>query len=248
MKSKPHFRTRRSGFTLTELMVTIVIVAVLATIVFMGAKRGIESSRIAKNMGRLKDLGNTFTLYASEFGHYPPGWDGSYGLGPIDKNGRTKMNGRGPDLVNAFMATFELNDRWLSPNVDAKLVGYEGNKQPTNYSGHPALCYNGGDQSDPLPRAVVARPAEVFLLLDGVPKSDDDSLNSQTSVRQWYQFVRPSGRVTRNQQLPVKPTTGKERNGPDFRNRDKCHVLFCDGHVEAFGPNDFKVKHVSLNR
>jgi len=245
MENPRSARPVRRGFTLTELMVTIVIVVVLASIVFIAARRAIESAKIARNMGTLRDLGNSFSAYSSEYGHYPPGWDGNYGLGPDKQNG-DPMSGRGPDLVNAYLGSWEMNDRWLSPTVGGRLVGYNGRNQPTNYSGHPALCYNGSDQRDPLPRTVVRRPSEIFLLLDGIPKGDDASKNSQTSVRQWYALHRISDRSRANRPLTIDPSGGNENNGPDFRNRGKCHVLFCDGHVEAFGPEDFKVKHVAI--
>jgi len=226
-------------------MVTIVIVVVLATIVFIGARRGIESAKITRNLSNIRDLGHAFGAYAADFGHYPPGWDGSYGLGPSDRNGQA-MNGRGPDLVNAYLGVWELDDRWLSPTLDASLVAYGGENQPTNYSGHPSLCYNGNDQGSPLPTTVVRRPSETFLLLDGIPKGTDSSLNAQTSVRQWYSMCDVSDRRRANRSLNVKPSGGGTNNGPDFRNRGKCHVVFCDGHVESFLPEDFKLKHVAL--
>lgn len=244
-QSKTRSARFHRGFTLVELMVVIVITVVIAALSIFAVRRAMTSARISKNMQHLRDLAQIFTTYSSEYGHYPPGWDATYGLGPADKNGQ-RLSGRGPDLVNAYLDSYELNERWLSPMVQAQLVSYTSGGQPTNYSGHPALCYNGSDRPDPLPSTVVSRPSETFLLLDGISKADTSNRNSQTSVRQWYSYQGVSDPSRANQLLPVKPSGGSESNGPDFRNSGKCHVVFCDGHVEAFAPGDFKVKHVAL--
>lgn len=238
-------RSRPRGFTLMELMVVVVIIITVAALSIFGVRRALTSARISNNMQRLRDLGQVFTTYSAEYGHYPPGWDSSYGLGPTDENNQP-MNGRGPDLVNAYLGLTQLDERWLSPMVQAKLVAYTKGGQPTNYSGHPALCYNADDRPDPLPSSVVSRPSETFLLLDGISKATTSNRNCQTSVRQWYSYESVTDTRRANKPLPVKPSGGVESNGPDFRNRGKCHVVFCDGHVEAFAPGDFKVKHVSL--
>jgi len=45
------------GFTLVELMVAIVIVAVLASLAFMGGSRAIQAGNSAKSLGNLRQLG-----------------------------------------------------------------------------------------------------------------------------------------------------------------------------------------------
>jgi prepilin-type N-terminal cleavage/methylation domain-containing protein/prepilin-type processing-associated H-X9-DG protein len=45
------------GFTLVELMVVIVIVAVLTSLAFMGGSRAIKASNSAKSLGNLRQLG-----------------------------------------------------------------------------------------------------------------------------------------------------------------------------------------------
>lgn len=243
-QSKP---THHRGFTLVELMVVIVIVALLAALAFMGAQRGLTSAKIAGNLGNLRNLGNLYSSYAAEFGHYPPGYDNSYTQGPYDEY-KQLMGGRGPDLVNAFQSRWEIYDEWLSPMNNAQLVPFKGDLQPTNYSGHPALCYDVRDQnvqSEPFNRTIVRRPGEVFLLCDGIPRSASGNYNAATSLGKWYSFVSESDRGAANRPLPVRNTKTGD-SGPAFRNRNKCHVLFCDGHTESFTDKDFKVRHVAL--
>ena len=114
------------------------------------------------------------------------------------------------------------------------------------------LCYNGGDQSSPTPSSAVQRPSEVFLLCDGIPKNPADVLdpgsskNAQTGIRQWYRFRSIADPRRAQAPLPTNRSDGSDSNGPDFRNNGKCHVMFCDGSIRSFRPEEFKVKHVTL--
>lgn len=249
MPSKPlKFR----GFTLTEILVVIAILIILAALSFVGISRAMESARIANNTQRLRELGNLLGTYAGDFGHYPPGWDSGYTQGPTKQDG-SPMSGRGMDLVNAWQDIWEIHEGWLSPTVEARLVGYNGSNQPTNYTGHPRILYNRGDvPGPPIAPIAIQRPSEVFLLCDGIPKNPADendptsAKNAQTGMRQWYSFHNSP--ISRGETaLSTQRSTGGDSNGPHFRNRGKCHVVFCDGHVESFEPGDFKVKHVSLS-
>lgn len=66
--------TIRRGFTLVELMVVIVIVAVLASLAFVVARRGIEKARAATCMSNLRQVGVLMNGAASEnHGLYPHG-------------------------------------------------------------------------------------------------------------------------------------------------------------------------------
>ncbi len=245
--------SRRSltGFTLIELLVVVAILLALAALVFTVSSRAVQAARITHNMSKLRDLGGYYGTYAAEYGHYPPGWDPSYGKGPLDRDGNP-MNGRGPDLINAFREVWEMHDGFLSPTAEGRLVGYNGTNQPTNYSAHPVLGYHPPEVNDPVPAQNVSRPSETFLLLDGVPKDPShvndpgSSKNCQTGVRQWNRFTKVADPRRAQAPLPTTASEGRDRNGPDFRNNGKCHVLFCDGSVRAFRPEDFKVKHVTL--
>lgn len=79
-----HFH--RSGFTLVELLVVILIIAVLAVLVTAGANRFIENSRKVKAMAQFRDFQVGMTLFEGDY-QKPPipkskrdtGWDTIYG-------------------------------------------------------------------------------------------------------------------------------------------------------------------------
>lgn len=87
---------KRPGFTLVELMVAIVIVAVLAAVVFTVGSRAIAKASKTQVLQQMRDLAQGFEAYAVDYGHPPvpggkkpgsnrneaPGWDTIYGDPP----------------------------------------------------------------------------------------------------------------------------------------------------------------------
>ena len=74
------------GFTLTELLVVIVIVAIIATLSFMGTSRMIDNGRKVKTMAQFRDFEVGISLFEVDY-QKPPipkskrdtGWDTIYG-------------------------------------------------------------------------------------------------------------------------------------------------------------------------
>ncbi|MEP4078363.1 type II secretion system protein [Haloferula sp.] len=64
---------KKAGFTLVELMVSIVIVAVLAALAFALAKKGISRANSMKDMATMRQLYQTFPLYAADNNGFLPG-------------------------------------------------------------------------------------------------------------------------------------------------------------------------------
>lgn len=86
MKPTSHSTRRRHGFTLTELLVVIVIVAVLATLAITGSWRFIENGRKVKTMAMFRDFKVGMALFEGDYGRPPipenkrtTGWDTIYG-------------------------------------------------------------------------------------------------------------------------------------------------------------------------
>jgi prepilin-type N-terminal cleavage/methylation domain-containing protein/prepilin-type processing-associated H-X9-DG protein len=247
------------GFTLIELLVVIAILAVLAALIFVGATKAIKSAQAATNLGKIRDLAGVVGSYVGEYGHYPPGWDPSYtasGYGPPKMPWQGPRD-RYPDILNAYMQKTEINDFFMSPTSGGTIKEFEGKSQPINFIGHPALIWHSSDKgsfgalgSPPMSPNRVSRPSQVFLFADGVPKTDAPDRNCQTSVRTWAQdgTITVSNPSRGEQVVNLKPTSngGQDFSGIEFRNSNKAHVVFVDGHAEVFAPTDFKVKNVSL--
>lgn len=73
----PHVKP---GFTLVELLVTISIIVVLAVLAVAGGSAVLTSSRQAKCMGNLRNIGTALHLYAADRGGALPGTTHTAGL------------------------------------------------------------------------------------------------------------------------------------------------------------------------
>lgn len=76
--SSRHMKTNRKlseshGFTLVELMVSIVIVAVLASLAFALSKKGIRSANSVKDLATMRQIYQTIPLYAGDNNGFLPG-------------------------------------------------------------------------------------------------------------------------------------------------------------------------------
>lgn len=69
---KPEFAKRARGFTLVELMVAIVIIAVLAGLVFGMAKSALGKSRLTASLQRVRDLGVRVQGYSQDNAGFLP--------------------------------------------------------------------------------------------------------------------------------------------------------------------------------
>lgn len=70
MNSKNHVGGRNGKFTLVELLVTIVVIAILAGLLLPALNKARESAKGASCQSNLKQIGNAATMYSGDFEDY----------------------------------------------------------------------------------------------------------------------------------------------------------------------------------
>lgn len=75
MKNARLHNKRNLGFTLIEILVTVVVIAVLAAVSFAGGRHMIEKARIIQSMGNLRSLAAANVGYVADFGVFCPADD-----------------------------------------------------------------------------------------------------------------------------------------------------------------------------
>ena len=83
--------TRRSGFSLVELMVVMAIIATLSTIGFVRYRRVVNDAEEVVAVKELRDILAAISLYEQANGHFPATLD-DLGLGPLLDPGGTHIS------------------------------------------------------------------------------------------------------------------------------------------------------------
>lgn len=65
------------AFTLTEMLVVICIICILAALSFPALQRSLAQARNSACLSNLREIGLAASLYAGEMGNYPTSWNGS---------------------------------------------------------------------------------------------------------------------------------------------------------------------------
>ncbi len=71
LNPKPQSQGPKNGFTLIELMITISIIAILATVGFLVYNNAQKAARISKRLQDLKAIRTAIELYKTSVGNYP---------------------------------------------------------------------------------------------------------------------------------------------------------------------------------
>ena len=100
---------RARGFTLVELLLVLVILAVLASVVVPKLTKRSEQARVAASTTDIAELGTAFDLFEIDTGRYPTSEEGIRAL--MEQPGNVK-DWRGP-----YLKRLVLNDPWGNPYV-----------------------------------------------------------------------------------------------------------------------------------
>lgn len=221
---KPDLRFRRA-FTLVELLVVIVIIAVLSTFVLSMIRRGKQSALSAATLNNLREIGAAEGTWRSENNGFIiyPNWDQG-------------KNQSWAQLLDPFMHGAEkvrtTESKFIGPNKRLP-VKVSDSSHPITYSLNQAVS----PDSDEIGRGVlpvqpskVHNLSQVILMADGC-QNPSNSNQANASASKLYVSTGSSGRASR--------AAATVQTGPDedtasgagwFRyDNNKCHVLYCDG-------------------
>lgn len=229
---------RARGFTLVELLVVIAIIAVLATLVFMMTRKVMDSAKATRNMANLRSLATQMQGFAADHGYFPPGFDTNFpSTSSLTKN-------RWPEILMENVGAKPPREEYLSPTKGSVLQpGMTW--QPINYAANVAVCYRTGGK--PVRPANIQRVGETVLLGDVTTKTGAESTPHKNGHAT---FTPTSATLTADTPDAGQQTatfhTGAEAGQPDYRNSGKAHMVFVDGHIQAFKEGELKAKHFSI--
>lgn len=204
--------TIRSGFTLVELLVTITIIVVLATLSVFGTSRMRSAANNSNCIANLRQLGIAGQSYASETGVYP-----AYGRQP-DGNFFYWFQLLEKDLGMVVRADAAATERDKSfPTCKECLRKHNAKSDPRN---NPIRTYSinvgiakpernsSGIYSFPGVRSSqVANPSKTSFFMDG----------TKSPIIYWDSIGRPD----------------ELRRAENFIHGGKINIVFLDGHVES---------------
>ncbi|HWL53720.1 MAG TPA: H-X9-DG-CTERM domain-containing protein [Chthoniobacteraceae bacterium] len=219
-------RTRTRAFSLTELLVVIALLLVLAVIAIPASRQATLISRRSRCAGNLREIGALMFLYLNDHqGVFPPGATAKY-----------KPDGErsGTDYWTTYLIrNAALKDLrcFICPSVDKTkvqpdLLKNRGGHGYTSYAYNRYGVGNGvSDKHRPARLSKIDEPGKLLMLFDY-------ETPTQPYVG-WYLAAR-----------------SQAQEDWDFyadRHGGRVNVLFCDGHVESLnreqmlgpGTNDF---------
>lgn len=209
------------GFTLTELLIVIVIIAVLAALIFSATGRARDSARSAKCMMNLRGLGSAALTYASENnGRLPPLCELDYGRAWSTQAANrwwmsflSGSNAPASELVYNSCRCPEAHDE------DFQKLS-EGLVYSSYSSLKPVVTFITQDNPNGSMRLTnLVNPAKVWMFGDGGKPITGGDANRYTTVAAIERYGN----------------SWASANRPAFRHKGgtRAHYVACDGHVES---------------
>jgi prepilin-type processing-associated H-X9-DG protein len=228
-------RLSRSGISLPEILLATAIICLLAAILFPVFVRARDDGKRARCASNMRQLGNAFRLYLSDWnGVYPApgGLKGDFNYwSQTGSGGIVSYLGRNGGIGTVWCCP-ELTD-WngLYPARSYSMNSYLRNPPDVDYPGCVGLL--GG-----CPESLIEVSKRTVLLFEGMPvlrTAPDTSYylyvrrcGNWTCVRGWYALKPPQQHV----KDWWRPWHGDSGN----------NYLYCDGHVVAKRPDSY-LKH-----
>lgn len=207
LPQRQKLRASRQGFTLGEMLVTVALIGILASLLIPGFQSSRRSAMALKGAANLRQLAAAELLYAAEN-------NGSFTLTWSYDNTGTWRQRLGPYL-NIDMAKHPMWDSafWAPMQMDPKSIYNVPDSLPASkrsswassvfINGWMQPSYAGGSNWN-FRMLAVPRPSETILLGEMTPEVNGDTMSG--------------------------PPASFNRGG-----RTKMLMAFCDGHVEELG-------------
>jgi len=236
----------RRGFTLVELMVVIVIVAVLSSLAFMMASRAKKAAQNAATLNNLREIGTGVAAWMSENGNfYPPCWDNT--------KGRNRSWAQTLDpYINNEENYRNVASKFIGPN---KRIPVEVNQysHPITYSMNRAVCRdvtsNGRVEVSLIHATKVGRPPDVILMADGCQNPSNLGQANASAYKVFNATGATGPRADYANEIEVGPDEDTSDGDGWFRYPGgKCQALMCDGSARSFAKGTIKNRNVWIDR
>ncbi|MBX7074047.1 MAG: type II secretion system GspH family protein [Pirellulales bacterium] len=130
--------SRRYGFTLFEMAIVIVIIALLVAAIYTGADM-LKASQIRKTISQLSQTQTALQAFRGKYGQWPGDFNDASSFWPEavngDNNGRIESNSAG-SIYEDYNAWHHLSQAQL---IDSQFVPVTANPATTDYSVVPAV-------------------------------------------------------------------------------------------------------------
>lgn len=210
----------RKGFTLVEILITIVIISLLMAVLLTAYNRALDSSKQAACMGNLKSLGSAISMYQGDHNLKLPGLENpAYpGGGNYYDNIFTLV-----EQLNPYMGYADVGYKWGSANPNPNQVWKCPADKPNDQSGFEFMWH--GSSYD-------------FQWQYGAQRSLAPMLSGFESwFPSWEWILKPS---------PLSQAPIMWDNLLNHRDGKGRNVLYLDMHVEAV-PDGWKQPLVKYN-
>lgn len=237
---------RRSGYTLVELLVAIVIIAALAAVVFTIVTRVRISAKNTVTLGALRQIGTAAAAWMGDnHNFYPPCWDNT--------EGRNRSYAQTLDPYIHGEEDFRREDS-IFIGANARLpVKVNEFSHPITFSMNRAVCRDitsSGNRTEKLIHATqVERPGEVILMADGCQNSSNMNQANASAHRVFAAVGQIGNRSRFEEAIPVGPDEDTPAGDGWFRyHGGKCNALMCDGSARQFSKGTILKRHIWIDR